>query len=447
MATTPAATDPGQLDDARLVELVKAGDQLAFAELYERYFDPVYDFLARMMRNRAEAEDVAQDTFIRVANSIDSLRAGSSFKSWLFTIARNTALNRIQREKRNRPLVFEDDEGDAVQMDLIDPDRLGSPEEAAQAASVAALVWEAAAGLSPNQYSLLDLHLRQGLDSAEIADVLGVTRNNGYVMLNRLKNAVEESIGAYIMMREGRAYCAELDEELREAEISVISPESRRLVVRHVKSCEVCQQTQSEFVSPSSILGALVPVPAAPGVKDAILGDVLRQWQAAQPADGQAQEFNSQQTMRLPEGAGTLAGTMAKLAGNLLMAGTAAIIAGFLLLAVAVFNPFADDAVTSAPATSGAILTFHDEAGEPVSGIGLAVLYTPSDGSPPEEIAATTNGNGKVDLGDVGPGSYVVSVRSLPEAFAGIESGTVSEFEVAPGERLNLNGIFRTVTD
>jgi len=64
-----------------------------------------------------------------------------------------------------------------VQFDVVDADRFSDPAEAAEVNAVASLVWQAAAGLDPKQLSLLDLHLRQGLDSGEIADVLGVTKN------------------------------------------------------------------------------------------------------------------------------------------------------------------------------------------------------------------------------------------------------------------------------
>jgi RNA polymerase sigma-70 factor (ECF subfamily) len=91
-------------DDATLVELAKSGDQEAFATLYERYFDRVYDFLARMVHDSSEAADLTQDAFLKAMNSLGSLTKGTSFKSWLFTIARNTALNRLERASRTTPL-------------------------------------------------------------------------------------------------------------------------------------------------------------------------------------------------------------------------------------------------------------------------------------------------------------------------------------------------------
>lgn len=441
--------DLARFDDARLVGLAQNGRQEAFAELYDRYFDRIFDFLSRMLRNRAEAEDVAQDTFIRAIRSIDRLESGNKFKSWLFTIARNTALNRIEREKRTRPLVFADDDGEDVELDLIDADRFGSPDEAAQAEAMAALVWEAAAGLSPKQYSLLDMHLRQGLDSAEIADILGVTANNGYVMLNRLRNAVEESIGAYIMMREGRRHCPELDAALTDAGIASISPGARRLVRRHVATCDTCQQTQSEMVSPTAILGAFVPMQAAPDVKAAILTNVMNEWPSSPASQGDGGSSASQATARIqhPAGAATtrLARETAWYLTRAFVIGAVLSVAGVILLLLALLNPFASsDAVVEGP--SGATIIFQTESGAPISGVGLIVEYTPPGADVPELIPATTDVEGQVDLSENGPGTYVLRIESLPPEYVAADVSQVSGFTVDESEQLDITGVFR-VTD
>lgn len=276
-----------QLPDSRLIELAQGGDQHAFAELYTRYFDPVYDFVARMTRNRDEAADIAQDTFLKAMNALGGLQKGASFKSWIFTIARNTALNRIEKSNRTRPLAFEGEDGEEVSFDVVDTDRFSDPEEAAQANAVASLVWQAAAGLDPKQLSLLDLHLRQGLDSGEIADVLGVTKNNGYVMLNRLKKAVEESIGAFIMFKDGRQYCEDLDAVLRKSDIDGMSPEVRKLVERHVAQCPSCEERKKRL-APLAAFAALGAIGAPVGAKAHILEGLLQQWPGPASTGGSA---------------------------------------------------------------------------------------------------------------------------------------------------------------
>ncbi len=177
--------------DGTLVEQAQAGDRDAFAELYARWFDAVYDFAARMTRNREAAEDIARETFETAMNGLGGLPAGGSFKSWTFTIARNAALHRTGSVATTPAIDFDDP-------DVVEGGRFGSTAEAAEARALAAFVWTAAAELDHRQLSLLDLHLRQGLESDEIAAVLGVTRRNGLVTLTRLKVAAGDALDASV---------------------------------------------------------------------------------------------------------------------------------------------------------------------------------------------------------------------------------------------------------
>jgi RNA polymerase sigma factor (sigma-70 family) len=129
--------------DAELVVAAAGGDDSAFADLYELYFDRVYDFVRRMVRDADDAADVAQDAFVKAMGGIAKLKDASSFKTWIFSIARNTALNRIEQSGR---VVHdrEDEEGDSLLYRQVDTNALDNPEQAADANEMAALVWEAA---------------------------------------------------------------------------------------------------------------------------------------------------------------------------------------------------------------------------------------------------------------------------------------------------------------
>lgn len=250
-------------DERELVSRAQAGDVDAFGALYERYFGPVYDFLVRLMRDPEEAADVTQDTFIRAMRAIRTLREGSSFRGWLFRIARNTALNRLAQRRRSETL---DGDAERPAFAVVDERRLSDPETAAEAEEAAALVWEAAQALDPRQLSLLDLHLRQGLDTAEIAEVLGVTRNNAAVMLHRLRNAVRSAIETRILAE--RPACPRLAEALGPPPIA-LTPEVRRTVEKHVQGCPECDERRRRLV-PLAVFAALAPVPAPAGLAERI---------------------------------------------------------------------------------------------------------------------------------------------------------------------------------
>ncbi len=266
-----------QLTDADLVQAAQGGDREALAQLYERYFDAVYDFAVRLVRDREEAADIAQESFLKAMHALGGLRQGASFRSWLFSIARNVALNRLERRGRTRPLAAARDDGEEVAFDVVDPSRFASPEEAAEAAAVARLVWEAAAGLDPRQLSLLDLHLRKGLDAEEIAAVLGITRNNAYVLLHRLKKAVESAIGAYVLWKQAGERCEELQAVLAPAAAAgAITPAVRKAVDRHVERCGECRERRRRL-APLAVFGGLAPIGAPPGVRSAGLERLLRE--------------------------------------------------------------------------------------------------------------------------------------------------------------------------
>ncbi|WP_322796666.1 RNA polymerase sigma factor [Tepidiforma sp.] len=257
--------------DEALVAEARSGDREAFARLYAAYFDAVYDFLVRLVRDRDEAADLAQETFLKAMNGIEGLKQGTSFKAWLFTIARNSALNRLERARRLRPLAVRGEDGEEEPLDVVDPSRFADPQEAAEARAAAALVWEAAAGLDPRQLSILDLHLRQGLDGAEIAEVLGITRNNAYVLLHRLKAAVEAAISAFVLVREARDRCPELAALVAEAAAPGMTPELRKAVDRHTSRCDACGERRRRL-APLAVFAGLAPVGAPLPLREQVLG-------------------------------------------------------------------------------------------------------------------------------------------------------------------------------
>src|SRR5438477_5568788 len=92
-----AVIDP----DAALMLRVREGDREAFAELVEKYKQPVMNLAYRTLRDATEAEDLAQNVFVQVYKSAARYKSTAKFSTWLFTIARNLCLNEIRRRSRH----------------------------------------------------------------------------------------------------------------------------------------------------------------------------------------------------------------------------------------------------------------------------------------------------------------------------------------------------------
>jgi RNA polymerase sigma factor (sigma-70 family) len=238
--------------DAELVAGTLSGDREAFAAIYDRYADRLYDFCASVLRDRHEAQDAVQDTFVLAAQRLTQLNDPERLRPWLYAVARSVALRRAKARKR----VVLDTEVE----DMVDPD--AGPQRVAEQAALRDLVWSAAAGLSERDRALLDLHLRQGLDGAELGEAMGVSAGHAYVLLSRLRDQVERSLGALLIARLGRDDCPELTDLLSGWD-GRFSPVMRKRVARHVDGCSVCDSRRKTMVSPLALLAA-VPLVAAP---------------------------------------------------------------------------------------------------------------------------------------------------------------------------------------
>jgi RNA polymerase sigma-70 factor (ECF subfamily) len=91
--------DYSSLTDQQVVQLARDGRERAYHELIGRYQRPVFSLIYRLVRDREKAEDLAQDTFIKVLNAIDRYNPEYKFSSWIFKIAHNTALDQLRRKE------------------------------------------------------------------------------------------------------------------------------------------------------------------------------------------------------------------------------------------------------------------------------------------------------------------------------------------------------------
>ncbi|WP_412067980.1 RNA polymerase sigma factor [Rubrivirga sp. IMCC43871] len=170
-------------DDPALIDAFRQGDEFAFVALYDRYKGAVYGYCAKMLLDKTAAEDLLQETFARAYEHRGRLLNTTSFKAWLFTIARNQCLNALR--KRGREVGFEPDAPEPTSPGVTPFGHLLRSEQAA-------LVSRTLDALSPSYREVVVLREYQNLSYAEIA---AVTKSTVSAVKSRLFKARRE-IGA-----------------------------------------------------------------------------------------------------------------------------------------------------------------------------------------------------------------------------------------------------------
>ena len=260
------------LPDADLVVAAQTGDMAAFEALYRRYFDPVYDFAVRTTKDRHSAADAVQDAFMKAHERIGQIRNPEAFRPWLYSIVRREALAGFRSQSREAatPTLEDDRAGLNPLLAQVSDDLSANPAVAAELSDSASLVWEAAASLDADTYAVLDLHVRRGLSSAEIADVLEISKGNAYTKLNRMKERTGAAIATYLLIRKGAKDCDDLSGIVASVELPPVTERLRRAVDRHVRGCEDCDERRRALVAPMSVLAALAAVPPPQGLQATI---------------------------------------------------------------------------------------------------------------------------------------------------------------------------------
>jgi len=176
-------TDPsGQPTDADLIARWKAGDERAATELVERHASALARF-AISSGERAEVDELVQDTFVRAFASIDTFRGESSFRTWLFTIERRLLIDRRRAEKRRRDRTEIQEDDAATEYDALDNVVADETQRRLQ---------RAVERLSPTQREVFALRVGEGLSYKEIADAVGTTEGAARVHYHNAMRAVKE---------------------------------------------------------------------------------------------------------------------------------------------------------------------------------------------------------------------------------------------------------------
>ncbi len=171
--------------DSDVIRQIQSGDDSAFDELMGRYKRPVVNFIFRMLGNADDADDVAQEVFVRVYRKLDTYRPETKFSTWLFALARNAAIDRLRWRARHPT-------------EPIDPESPLPAEtntaEDVSAREIGALITAAVSELPEDQRTVLVLAEYQGMSHAEIATVMRCSEKSVESRLYRARQTLRRGL-------------------------------------------------------------------------------------------------------------------------------------------------------------------------------------------------------------------------------------------------------------
>jgi RNA polymerase sigma-70 factor (ECF subfamily) len=202
-------------DEQRLLRSLKAGDETAFAQLLDRHHGALVRLATTFVRDRAVAEEVAQETWIAVIKGVSRFRGESSLKTWIFRILINRAKTRAVRERRTVPFSALDGDHDEP---AVDPERFldaghpqwpghwasppadwrALPEERLLAGETRELIRSSIDRLPPAYQQVITLRDVDGWDSDEVCQLLGISEVNQRVLLHRARSKVRAALEAHL---------------------------------------------------------------------------------------------------------------------------------------------------------------------------------------------------------------------------------------------------------
>ena len=183
------------MDEKQLIKNAAAGDAAAFETLVERYQKQVYNLALRMVNNESDAEDLAQEAFIRAWRSLGSFQYTSQFSTWLYRLTTNICIDFLRSQKRRKVVsltMLRDDEDS--QWDLPDTEPL--PEQQMIAAEDRAALARALASLDPDYRQVLTLRIVNECSYQQISQILGIAEGTVKSRLSRAREQLRKKMAA-----------------------------------------------------------------------------------------------------------------------------------------------------------------------------------------------------------------------------------------------------------
>jgi RNA polymerase sigma-70 factor, ECF subfamily len=190
--------DTAKLSDQEIVARASHGSEAAYRELIGRYQRPVFSLIYRLVRDRELAEDLAQETFIKVLNAIDRYRPEFKFSSWIFKIAHNTALDQLRKKELDTLSLQGSPHATSAEAAEASAPRVASteenPEEYTASREIGEHLERAIGTLRPEYRTAIVLWHVEGRPYEEIAEVMDVPLGTVKTFIHRARKELREQL-------------------------------------------------------------------------------------------------------------------------------------------------------------------------------------------------------------------------------------------------------------
>jgi RNA polymerase sigma factor (sigma-70 family) len=182
------------MNEWTLIEQLKQGDEAAFKTIVDTWQNMVYNTALGIVQNTEDAEDITQEVFVQVYQSISSFKGDSKFSTWLYRIAITKSLDHERRKKRKKRFAFVKSLFGEESQVVIHPPDFNHPGVVLDKKEDAALLFGIISKLPENQRIAFTLHKVEGLSYQEVSEVMKTTVSSVESLMHRAKNNLKKKL-------------------------------------------------------------------------------------------------------------------------------------------------------------------------------------------------------------------------------------------------------------
>ncbi len=190
--------------ETELIARLKQKDRAAFKEIVDTWQDMVYNTALGILQNVEDAEDVTQEVFIQVFESVTSFKEESKFSTWIYRITISKAMDHIRKKKRKKRFAFIQSLYGKNDQPVIDPPDFFHPGISIENKENAAVLFKAMNQLPPNQKAAFTLNKVEGLSYIEIGEIMKLSVSAVDALLHRAKGNLKKILKVYYTTVNGK---------------------------------------------------------------------------------------------------------------------------------------------------------------------------------------------------------------------------------------------------